>query len=93
MDIRVHGKNMQVGVSVRALANAKVGRAARFLDGGVEADVEFEERHNPAAGGDRYAVEISSRAARRTVRVVATPMTSAQHSTSPSTNSNVGSAG
>ena len=71
MDVRVHGKNMQVGDSVSALASAKVGRAARFFDGGVQADVEFEERHNPAAGDDRYAVEITSRAARQTVRVVA----------------------
>jgi putative sigma-54 modulation protein len=63
---------MQVADSLSALADAKVGKAARFFDGGVQADVEFEARHNPAAAEERFVVEITSRAARQTVRVVAT---------------------
>ena len=71
MDIRVHGKNMQVRDEVAELAATKVGHAGRFFDGAFSADVEFEVRNNPRITDGRIAVEITSLAAGQIVRVVA----------------------
>ena len=70
MDIRVHGKNMQVDDAVRELATEKVAHAGRILDPGSSADVEFVELHNPRIAG-RYRVEITTLAHGHTVRVEA----------------------
>lgn len=71
MDVRVHGKNMQVREEVAEMAAEKVGHAARFFEGAATADVEFEVSHNPRLSDGRVAVEITSLAAGQTVRVVA----------------------
>ncbi len=71
MDVRVHGKNMQVDDSVRRLADEKVRHAGRILDGGGTADVEFAERTNPRRSDGRFCVEITSHTKGHTVRVEA----------------------
>lgn len=71
MDVRVHGKNMQVDEATRRLADEKVRHAGRILDGGGTADVEFAERTNPRRSDGRYSVEITSHTKGQTVRVVA----------------------
>lgn len=71
MDVRVHGKNMQVRDRLAEIATAKVSHAGRFFDGEFSADVEFEERFNPRLANDRFAVEVTSLAGRQMVRVVA----------------------
>lgn len=72
MDVRVHGKHMQVADNLRDLAERKVGRAGRaFADGNV-ADVEFSEHRNPRVTDDKYRVEITAPVAGQVVRVEAT---------------------
>lgn len=71
VDVRVHGKNMQVDDMTRDLADEKVRHAARILDDGGTADVEFTERTNPRQSDGRYRVEITSRTRGHTVRVEA----------------------
>lgn len=71
MDVRVHGKNMQVDDSTRRLADEKVRHAGRIFDGGGTADVEFAERTNPRRSDGRYSVEITSHTKGHTVRVEA----------------------
>lgn len=71
MDVRVHGKNMQVDDTTRGLADEKVRHAGRILDNGGTADVEFTERTNPRQSDGRYRVEITSRMRGHTVRVEA----------------------
>ncbi len=71
MDVRVHGKNMQVDDMTRRLANEKVQHAGRILDGGGSADVEFAERTNPRRSDGRFSVEITSHTKGQTVRVEA----------------------
>jgi putative sigma-54 modulation protein len=68
VEIRVHGKNMQVADDVRTLALQKVDHAARILDGGIGVDVELIEEQNPRLA-HRYRVEITSRTRGHTVRV------------------------
>lgn len=69
MDVRVHGRNMQVPAQLQELADDRVRHAGRILDDGVVADVEFSERRNPRQGDARYRVEITSHTAGHTVRV------------------------
>ncbi len=71
MDVRVHGKNMQVDEGVRLLAEEKVHHAGRIFDDGGAADVEFAERHNPRLSDGRYRVEITTHMKGHTVRVEA----------------------
>lgn len=71
MDVRVHGKNMQVDDATRNLADEKVRHAGRILDDGGTADVEFSERTNPRQSDGRYRVEITSHTRGHTVRVEA----------------------
>lgn len=71
MDVRVHGKNMQVDEATRRLADEKVRHAGRILDGGGSADVEFAERTNPRRSDGRFSVEITSHTKGHTVRVEA----------------------
>lgn len=69
MDVRVHGRNMQVSSKLQELADDRVRHAGRILDDGVVADVEFTVRPNPRQGDQRYRVEITSHTAGHTVRV------------------------
>lgn len=74
MDVRVHGKNMQVANGVRALAEEKVKHAGRIFDDGGAADVEFTERSNPKLAEERYKVEITTVAKGHTVRIEASSL-------------------
>ena len=69
MDVRVHGRNMQVNSQLQELADDRVRHAGRILDDGVAADVEFSERKNPRQAEVRFRVEITSHTAGHTVRV------------------------
>ncbi len=69
MTVRVHGRNVPLSDELKALAEEKVGRAARFFDGGGDVDVEFSESPNPRQTDARYEVEITGRAAGHVVRV------------------------
>ena len=69
MDVRVHGRNMNVSADLQELADDRVRHAGRILDDGVAADVEFSERRNPRRGDNRFRVEITSHTARHTIRV------------------------
>ena len=71
MNVRVHGRNMQVGEDIMELAEEKVLHAGRIFDDGASVDVEFTESHNPRLSDGRYRVEITSLAAGHTVRVEA----------------------
>ena len=71
MNVRVHGKNMQVSDELRELALEKVEHAGRIFDDGGSTDVEFAERGNPRISDGKYRVEITSHAAGHTVRVEA----------------------
>lgn len=73
MDVRVHGKNIRVKDEVSDVAIDKISKAGRiFDDGAAVADVEFSERRNPRSAGERFRVEITTRAAGRDVRVEST---------------------
>lgn len=74
MDVRVHGKNMQVSNGVRALAEEKVQHAGRIFDDGGSADVEFTERANARLAEERYKVEITTVTKGHTVRIEASSM-------------------
>lgn len=71
MEVRVHGKHMQVGDDLRDLADLKVGRAARIFGDDAVADVEFSQQRNPRISDGRYRVEITARVATQTIRVEA----------------------
>ena len=71
MNVRVHGKNMQVSDELRELALDKIEHAGRIFDDGGSTDVEFAERGNPRNSDGRFRVEITSHAAGHTVRVEA----------------------
>lgn len=71
MNVRVHGRNMQVGEDMAKLAEEKALHAGRIFDDGGTVDVEFSESHNPRLSNGRFKVEITSLAAGHTVRVEA----------------------
>jgi putative sigma-54 modulation protein len=71
VDVRVHGKNMQVTDDLRDLAVDKVAHAGRILDDGGVTDVEFAEHQNPRVSDGRYRVEITARAVSQVIRVEA----------------------
>ena len=71
MNVRVHGKNMQVSDELRELTLEKIEHAGRIFDDGGSTDVEFAERGNPRNSDGRFRVEITSHAAGHTVRVEA----------------------
>lgn len=70
MDVRVHGRKVQLDDRLEDTARTKVAKAARFFQGVAEADVEISEEANPRVA-DRFRVEITSRVAGSTVRVAA----------------------
>jgi putative sigma-54 modulation protein len=72
VEVRVHGKNLQILEDMRALTEEKVAHAGRIFDDGASADVEYEERNNPRISDGRFRVEITSLLAGHTVRVEAT---------------------
>ena len=71
MEIRVHGKRMNVGDDLRLLAEEKVARSSRVFEGIGSVDVEFTDEQNPRLAPERCRVEITSKAAGQLVRVEA----------------------
>lgn len=69
MEVRVHGKNMQVTEDLKEISTERVAHAFRIIDNATGADVEFTEHGNPRAAEDRFTVEITSTIAGHTVRV------------------------
>ena len=69
MEVRVHGKNVQISDDLRALVVEKVGHAGRIFDNGGVADVEFTAQQNPRVGDDRVGVEITTGQSGHVVRV------------------------
>ncbi len=72
MEVRVHGKKMQVGQSLRELAERKIDHASRIWGERAVADVEFSESHNPRVGAEKCRVEVTSSISGQIVRVEAT---------------------
>ena len=71
MEVRVHGKNLQISDDLRTLVEEKVGHAGRIFDNGGVADVEFTAEQNPRVGDDRVGVEITTGQSGQIVRVEA----------------------
>ena len=70
MEVRIHGKHMDVSDGLKTLAEDKVVHAARVFDDAVSlADVEFTQEQNPRISEERYRVEITATAVGQTVRV------------------------
>ncbi len=69
MNVRVHGRNMDLADDLRDLAEERIEHAGRIFDGLNAADIEFSENANPRNSDGRYRVEITSRAAGHVVRV------------------------
>ena len=70
MDIRVHGKHMQVSEDLRETAIRKLDHASRIFGETAFADVEFAEHRNPRIDA-RFGVEITARVAGHDIRVEA----------------------
>lgn len=71
VDVRVHGKNMQIGDALRELTEAKVAHAGRIFGDEATADVEFTESQNPRVSDGKYRVEITAPVAGHVLRVEA----------------------
>jgi len=71
VNVRIHGRNMEVADDIRDLAEEKVEHAARIFDDIVDVDVEFLENGNPRQSDARFRVEITSKAGSQIVRVEA----------------------
>jgi putative sigma-54 modulation protein len=71
VDVRVHGKHMQVAEDLRDLAERKVGAVGHTFADGAVADVEFAEHRNPRVVDEKYRVEITAPLSGHVVRVQA----------------------
>ena len=69
MDVRVHGRNLQVGDELRRHAEKKVGRSSRFFDQVTEADVEIVD--DDRRDGDRFTAKVTASVAGQDVRAEA----------------------
>ena len=69
MNIRIHGRNMELDDDLRDLAEERIEHAGRIFDDVTSVDVEFSQNANPRNTNGRYRVEITSAAAARVVRV------------------------
>lgn len=69
MNVRVHGRNMELDDDLRDLAADRIEHAARIFEDVTNADIEFIEFANPRRSDGRYRVEITSGAAGHVVRV------------------------
>lgn len=72
MQVRVHGRNVNLDERLLSAAESKVAKAARFFDGAGDADVEVTEARNPRVAAERFRVEITAPTAGSTVRVEST---------------------
>ncbi len=68
MEIRVHGRNIDLSDRVTAHAEKRLGRSSRFFDRVGDADVELREETKPSRAGGRYRAEITAPAAGVIVR-------------------------
>ena len=68
MEIRVHGRNVEITDRIRSTAEKRITRSARFFERLAIVDVELLEETNPRKG-DRFRAEITAQAAGHTIRV------------------------
>ena len=71
MEIRVHGRKLDVSDRIRTQATKRVTRASKFFDRVGDADVEILEEPGPRSG-ERFRAEISAPAAGLIVRAEGT---------------------
>jgi ribosome hibernation promoting factor len=69
VNVRVHGRNMELDDDLRGLAAERIEHAGRIFDDVGTADVEFSEFANPRRTDGRFRVEITSAAGGHMVRV------------------------
>lgn len=77
MEIRVHGRNVDVTERIHSHATKKVTRASKFFDRVGDADVELAEQPHPRSG-NRFRAEITAAAAGVIVRAEASGETVSQ---------------
>lgn len=71
MEVRIHTRGTTIDDRVRALATEKLAHAAKVFEGQVgDLDVEFSEAHNPRLAAEKYRMEVTTKAAGRSIRVV-----------------------
>lgn len=68
MDVRVHGRNVEVTNRVRSHAEKRISRSAKYFDRVGDADVEILEEANQRIAGGRWRAEITAPVAGYTVR-------------------------
>jgi putative sigma-54 modulation protein len=69
VNVRVHGRNMELADDLRDLAEERIEHAGRIFEDVSTADIEFSQNANPRNSDGRFRVEITSRAAGNVVRV------------------------
>ncbi|MGQ0847927.1 MAG: ribosome hibernation-promoting factor, HPF/YfiA family [Actinomycetota bacterium] len=76
MEVRVHTRNTSIDDHFRTVAIEKLGKAAKVFEGQVgDIDVEVSEQHNPRLAGERYRLEVTTKAASHLIRVVSSAPT------------------
>jgi putative sigma-54 modulation protein len=71
MEVRIHTRGTTIDDRVRVLAIEKLGHAAKVFEDQVgHLDVEFSEAHNPRLAAEKYRMEVTAKAAGRSIRVV-----------------------
>jgi putative sigma-54 modulation protein len=76
MEVRIHTRGTTIDDRVQAMAMEKLGHAAKVFEEQVgDLDVEFSEAHNPRIASERYRMEVTAKAAGRSIRVVSTAPT------------------
>ncbi|HEY3427568.1 MAG TPA: hypothetical protein VGK83_02760, partial [Acidimicrobiia bacterium] len=71
MEVRIHTRGTTIDDRVRVLAIEKLGHAAKVFEDQVgDLDVEFSEAHNPRLAAEKYRMEVTTKAAGRSIRVV-----------------------
>ena len=68
MDIRVHGRGVEISDRLRSRAEKRVSRTAKYFDRVGDVDVEILEETNQRIAEHRFRVEITAPAAGYTVR-------------------------
>lgn len=75
MKVQLHSRNGQIDDGFRAVAEQKLGKAARVFDGIGDVDLELSERTNPRRSAERFKLELTTSAGGRVLRVEAAAAT------------------
>ncbi|MGH8958709.1 MAG: ribosome hibernation promotion factor [Acidimicrobiia bacterium] len=71
MEVRIHTRGTTIDDRVRTLTIEKLGHAAKVFEGQLgDLDVEFSEAHNPRLAAEKYRMEVTAKAAGRSIRAV-----------------------